>query len=137
MRPTEPGGLAVSDSFFPAAIPSHPLKPKPPNPHPPSPEKEEELRRHQQSLAYQRELESQLQDEEEKKKEAYDEFLREKQLVDQIVAKIYEEDRKEAEREMYKKKKTREEFDAFQSQRDAWRRKEEETIARENAAIRA
>ena len=100
-------------------------------------EREEEIRRHQQSVAYQRELEAQLEEEELKKKEAYEEFLQEKGLVDQIVAKIYEEDRKEAEREMHKKKMTRQEFESFQQQRDAWRRQEQETIERENAAIRA
>ena len=43
-------------------------------------------------LLYQRELEQQLLDNECRKQEAYEEFLKEKLLVDEIIRKIYEED---------------------------------------------
>lgn len=43
-------------------------------------------------MQYQRELEQQLLDHELKKQEAYEEFLKEKLMVDEIIRKIYEED---------------------------------------------
>lgn len=41
---------------------------------------------------YQQELEKQLEEQERKKQDAYEEFLREKLMIDEIVRKIYEED---------------------------------------------
>lgn len=46
----------------------------------------------EQMLQYQRELGQQLLDNERKKQEAYEEFLKEKLMVDEIIRKIYEED---------------------------------------------
>lgn len=46
----------------------------------------------EETLQYQRELEQQLLDNELKKQEAYEEFLKEKLMVDEIIRKIYEED---------------------------------------------
>lgn len=43
-------------------------------------------------MRYQRELEQQLADKERRRQEAYEEFLKEKLMVDEIVRKIYEED---------------------------------------------
>lgn len=51
-----------------------------------------EQQHHEQVLQYQRELEQQLLDNERKKQEAYEEFLKEKLVVDEIVRKIYAED---------------------------------------------
>lgn len=51
-----------------------------------------ETRRYHEKLHYQKELETQLEEKEIKRQEAYQEFLREKILVDEIVRKIYEED---------------------------------------------
>lgn len=41
---------------------------------------------------YHQELEKQLEEQERKKQDAYEEFLREKLMIDEIVRKIYEED---------------------------------------------
>lgn len=41
---------------------------------------------------YQQELEKQLEEQERRKQDAYEEFLKEKFIVDEIVRKIYEED---------------------------------------------
>lgn len=41
---------------------------------------------------YQQELEKQLEEQERKKQDAYEEFLKEKLMIDEIVRKIYEED---------------------------------------------
>lgn len=46
----------------------------------------------EQMLQYQRELRQQLLDNERQKQEAYEEFLKEKLMVDEIIRKIYEED---------------------------------------------
>lgn len=55
-------------------------------------EQELEQKRNEEMLRYQRELEQQLLENEEKRQEAYEEFLREKILVDEIVRRICEED---------------------------------------------
>ena len=46
----------------------------------------------EESMRHQRELQLQLVEKERKRQEAYEEFLKEKLLVDEIVRKIYEED---------------------------------------------
>lgn len=51
-----------------------------------------EQKHQQEMLKYQRELEKQLVDNERRKQEAYEEFLKEKLMVDEIIRKIYEED---------------------------------------------
>lgn len=51
-----------------------------------------EQKRHEELVRHQRELEQQLMDKERKRQEAYEEFLKEKLMVDEIVRKIYEED---------------------------------------------
>ncbi len=49
-------------------------------------------KRHEELVQYQSELEQQLLERERKRQEAYEEFLKEKLMVDEIVRKIYEED---------------------------------------------
>lgn len=51
-----------------------------------------ELRRNQEKKTYHQELDKQVEEQEKKKQEAYEEFLREKLMIDEIVKKIYEED---------------------------------------------
>ena len=57
-------------------------------------EQQKEKERYIQSVVYQQELESQLEEQERKKQEAYEEFLKEKLMIDEICRKIYEEDQK-------------------------------------------
>lgn len=45
-------------------------------------------------VRYQQELERQLEEQEAKKQQAYEEFLKEKLMIDEIVRKIYEEDQR-------------------------------------------
>jgi len=104
-------------------------------PHPPL-EKQAELQKFEQTKAYQAELESQLNEENQKRQELYEEFLKEKELVDAIVTRIYEEDRKEAEQAMMKKQITRREFEEYMAHRQAWRQQELEAIEKENMVIR-
>lgn len=45
-----------------------------------------------EGIRYQQELEKQLEEQERRKQEAYEEFLKEKLMIDEIVRKIHEED---------------------------------------------
>ena len=47
-----------------------------------------------ESIRYQEELEKQLIEQEKQKQKAYEEFLKEKLMIDEIVRKIYEEDQR-------------------------------------------
>lgn len=51
-----------------------------------------ELRRNKEKVMYQQELEKQLEEQERRKQDAYEELLKEKLMIDEIVRKIYEED---------------------------------------------
>ena len=53
--------------------------------------------RWESSKMYQQQLEYQLAEQEDAKRAAYEEFLKEKLLIDEIVRKIYDEDLREAE----------------------------------------
>lgn len=53
-----------------------------------------EKRRYEESVLHQQQLEKQLLEQEKKKQEAYEEFLKEKLMIDEIVRKIYEEDQR-------------------------------------------
>lgn len=57
-------------------------------------QEKQEQRRYEELVRYQQELEKQLEEKERKRQESYEEFLKEKLMVDEIVRKIYEEDRK-------------------------------------------
>ena len=57
-------------------------------------ERERERRQWEENLQYQEELEKQLRDQEKAKQEQYEEFLKEKLMIDEIVRKIYAEDQK-------------------------------------------
>lgn len=49
-------------------------------------------RRDRERLQYYLDLEKQLEDQERRKQEAYEQLLKEKLMIDEIVRKIYEED---------------------------------------------
>ena len=57
-------------------------------------EREKEFKRWEESVRYQEQLENQLLEKERRKQEAYEEFLKEKLMIDEIVRKIYEEDQR-------------------------------------------
>ena len=56
---------------------------------------------------YKQDLHKQLEEKESNKQKAYEEFLKEKLLIDEIVRKIYEEDQREIERKMLSQKATK------------------------------
>lgn len=57
-------------------------------------EREKEVKRWEESVRYQEQLENQLLEKERRKQEAYEEFLKEKLMIDEIVRKVYEEDQR-------------------------------------------
>ena len=57
-------------------------------------EREKERQKWEESLQYQEALEKQLREQERAKQEHYEEFLKEKLMIDEIVRKIYAEDQK-------------------------------------------
>lgn len=78
--------------------------------------KEEE--KHWQKLQYRDHLEDQLAEQELKQQEMYEEFLKEKLMIDEIIRKIYEEDQREAEAKLAKRRATRQYINEFLKKRD-------------------
>ena len=84
-------------------------------------EKLEELKEEEkfrQKFIYHDELELQLQEKELKRQEQYEEFLKEKLMIDEICRKIYEEDQRELEARLEKQHVTRQYIDEFLKRRD-------------------
>lgn len=91
--------------------------------------------RHAEMSEYKRDLQRQLEERERGKQAEYEEFLREKLLIDEIVRKIHEEDARELERKMLARQATREYVDEFKRQREAWKQAERERMEAENRRI--
>ncbi len=81
-------------------------------------EQQKERERIEQSIHYQEQLEAQLEDEERKRQEAYEEFLKEKLMIDEICRKIYEEDQREMQARLEKQQATREYISEFLQKRE-------------------
>uniref|UniRef100_A0AAZ3S9M7 Meiosis-specific nuclear structural protein 1 n=1 Tax=Oncorhynchus tshawytscha TaxID=74940 RepID=A0AAZ3S9M7_ONCTS len=58
-------------------------------------QEKQDHKRYEEVVQYQQELEQQLEEKEHKRQEAYEEFLKEKLMVDEITRKIYEKDQME------------------------------------------
>merc|ERR1712178_251656 len=86
--------------------------------------------RDQAAIEYQEQLERQLEDQEHKKQMEYEEFLKDKLLIDGAVRKIHEEDQSEQERRLEKQKATRAYIAEFKQKRDQWKAEE---LARQQA----
>ena len=81
-------------------------------------ERQKEVERVEQSIRYQEELERQLEEQERKRQEAYEEFLKEKLMIDEICRKIYEEDQRELQARLEKQQATREYITEFLHKRE-------------------
>lgn len=88
-------------------------------------------KQHQYSVA----LGNQLQELEHRKKEEHLVFLKEKELIDEVVRKINEENRANAEMHMQKAKETKEYILDFMEKRKDWKKQEKEAMALENQRI--
>ncbi|CAH2273864.1 meiosis-specific nuclear structural 1 [Pelobates cultripes] len=96
-----------------------------------------ETRSYPGKLLYQYELQRQLEEKELKKQDVYEEFLREKLLVDEIVRKIYEEDLMERQQKLQKMNATKRYIEEFKEQQITWRKMESEKMEEENHKILA
>lgn len=97
--------------------------------------RQREVEKYREQIRYQQELERQLEEREEKKQQAYEEFLKEKLMIDEIVRKIYEEDQRERELTMAKKKATQKYIAEFKEAREEWKVLERERMEEENRKI--
>lgn len=98
-------------------------------------ERQREMERYRESIRYQQELERQLEEQEEKKQQAYEEFLKEKLMIDEIVRKIYEEDQRERELALTKQRATQDFIRDFKRARENWKEQERQRMEEENRKI--
>ncbi|XP_060715305.1 meiosis-specific nuclear structural protein 1 isoform X1 [Tachysurus vachellii] len=98
-------------------------------------QEKQEQRRYEEVVRYQQELVKQLEEKERMRQESYDEFLKEKLMVDEIVRKIYEEDRKKHELRLEMVAATQRYIEEFKNQQAEWRRLEREKMEEENRRI--
>ncbi|KAJ8921789.1 hypothetical protein NQ315_008415 [Exocentrus adspersus] len=84
---------------------------------------------------YRKELQDQMILREKAKRYCYEEFLREKKMIDDIVQRIHDEDERELQEKMCKMKRTRDEMIAFKQAQELWRKRKAEEIEAENRRI--
>ncbi|KAI8817754.1 tumor suppressor, Mitostatin-domain-containing protein [Fimicolochytrium jonesii] len=89
------------------------------------------------SLDYSKALNDQLLEQEARKEAEFEQFLKEKEMVDQIVRKILDEDAREAERRLEKQAETKQFIEKFIVEREQWRREESARQEAENRKIEA
>merc|ERR1711915_1126610 len=65
-------------------------------------DRKKEQERYADQIRYQQDLERQMEEVEKKKQEAYEEFLKEKLMVDEVVRKLHEEDERETQEKLAK-----------------------------------
>ncbi|XP_059386557.1 meiosis-specific nuclear structural protein 1-like [Carassius carassius] len=95
----------------------------------------QEQKKYEDVVLYQQELERQLEEKECKRQEAYEEFLKEKLMVDEIVRKIYEEDQRELQLRLEKVVATQRYIEDFKKQQAEWRHLERAKVEAENRRI--
>uniref|UniRef100_A0A3Q3GRW1 Meiosis-specific nuclear structural protein 1 n=1 Tax=Labrus bergylta TaxID=56723 RepID=A0A3Q3GRW1_9LABR len=95
-----------------------------------------EQKQQEEVVQYHRELDHQLIEREHKRQEAYEQFLKEKLMVDEIFRKIYEEDQMERQLKLEKVRATQQHIEEFKRQQIEWRRMEQEQMEEENRRIR-
>nr|KAF6485988.1 meiosis specific nuclear structural 1 [Rousettus aegyptiacus] len=94
-----------------------------------------EVKRNKIKAQYYLDLEKQLEEQEKKKQEAYEQLLKEKLMIDEIVRKIYEEDQLERQQKLEKMNVTRSYIEEFQKEQALWRKKKYEEMEEENRKI--
>lgn len=65
----------------------------------------------------------------------YEEFLREKKMLDDIIQRLHEEDERALEEKMLKMQRTREEMMAFKAAQEIWKKRERDALEEENRKI--
>jgi len=84
---------------------------------------------------YKQDIHKQIEEKEEAKQKAYEEFLKEKLLIDEIVRKLYEEDQREIERKMLSQQATKQYIEEFKRNQEIWKQQEKEQLEAENRKI--
>eukprot|EP00842_Homolaphlyctis_polyrhiza_P001011 jgi/Hompol1/1910/HPOL_000225-RA len=101
--------------------------------------KADELARQQQlferGIEYHNALHDQLQEAEVKKQQEYEQFLKEKAIVDEIVKRIIEENEREAKIRLEKQRETKQFIEDFMKERERWMALEQERRNLENQKI--
>jgi len=98
-------------------------------------EKEQQKLRDHAAVVYQQELEKQLLEQEHKKQMEYEEFLKNKLMIDDMVRKINEEDEQEKLRRLEKQKATRAYIAEFKAKRELWKKEEQQRQDEENEKL--
>lgn len=101
-------------------------------------EEAEQLRRQQIAMSnrvHQDDLLQQLSDQQQQQQQAYEEFIKEKLMIDEIVRRINDEDNRAREHEASRKQHTRKEMEDFKAQQERWRQQESAELAKENERI--
>ncbi|XP_077374684.1 meiosis-specific nuclear structural protein 1 [Festucalex cinctus] len=99
-------------------------------------EEKREQKKQEEQLQYLQDLNLQLIEREQRKQEAYDDFLKEKLMVDNIVRKIYEEDHMAQQKKLERVRATQKHIKDFKAQRAEWQRLENERMEEENRRLR-
>jgi len=89
-----------------------------------------------QTQVYQQDLEAQLAEEEARKVAAYEQFMKDKKMIDEIVQRIHAEDASAAHDEAEKKIANRRDMDEFEEQQADYRVRTEQRLAEEDATLR-
>lgn len=90
----------------------------------------------QAAVIYQQELEKQLLEQEHKKQMEYEEFLRNKLMIDEQVRRVNEEDEQERLRRLEKQQATRAYIEEFKEKREQWKKEERERQDEENRKLK-
>ncbi|KAJ3029295.1 mannosyl-oligosaccharide alpha-1,2-mannosidase [Rhizophlyctis rosea] len=98
-------------------------------------ELERERETYEKNLQYHQALHDQLAEAEARRQAEFEQFLREKQMVDEVIRKIWEEDETESRRRLEKQHETKQFIEDFMREREEWRRKERERQEMENRRI--
>ncbi|VDK89610.1 unnamed protein product [Dibothriocephalus latus] len=80
-------------------------------------------------------MQQQAETREQRRLEAYKEFLRDKMLIDEVVRKIHEEDQREAERKLVLKRENKALIEEFKVCQENWKKAEAKRIQAENERV--
>ncbi|CAH8471691.1 unnamed protein product [Heterobilharzia americana] len=98
---------------------------------------EEENRRKRSQIKHRNELDTQMMEQAELRKKAYEEFLHDKQMVDEVVRRIRQEDEIERKKRQKKKEMIRKEIVQYQKEREDHIKAEKQRLHEELEAIHA
>jgi hypothetical protein len=98
-------------------------------------EMEQQKKNQEKAHGYHQALHNQLLETEEKKRLDYEAFLKEKEMIDEVVAKIMLENEREAKERMEKREETKQFIGQFMKERELWKKQEKLRQLAENKKI--